>query len=312
MEVECALLDPEAVAKVSSSVALPAGDLFPMPTNQVQLSPTCIESSAVEPAPGPNLTSTPIPTNLPANVLPTETPNDTTPTPNTSIPAPTQDPSMNKPPKHRHCNRQKPSFPATHPLSANNLYPFFTDGNPDEKLWFQDREMEYDDISSNIVDASLRKHLRNFRHDRLAEWAEVVGEKPSIHPFTPFTSAEPGFLRPSQPTSLICVKEIKPPPNQCAPTYGVLTMSPIAKGALALKYRCALSDAHVYQSNKAHRQYALLFTGSKYIRLVPAPLDICLDERVMGDEGRFVRCGCWPNTVVWPFMCIEDAAGDED
>ncbi|KAG8722262.1 hypothetical protein FRC08_004887 [Ceratobasidium sp. 394] len=64
-------------------------------------------------------------------------------------------------------------------------------------------------------------------------------------------------------------------------------------------------------SNKA-RQYALLGTGTKYVRLVPAPLDICLDARVMGNEGRFVRCGCWPNVAVRSFMSVKGAAEDED
>ncbi|QRV97839.1 SET domain and PHD finger protein [Ceratobasidium sp. AG-Ba] len=64
-------------------------------------------------------------------------------------------------------------------------------------------------------------------------------------------------------------------------------------------------------SNKAH-QYALRGTGTKYVRLVPAPLDICLDARVMGNEGRFVRCGCWPNAVVQPFIPVEGAIKDDD
>ncbi|QRV81204.1 NLI interacting factor-like phosphatase [Ceratobasidium sp. AG-Ba] len=37
--------------------------------------------------------------------------------------------------------RLKTFYPATHPLSAEDSYPFFTGGNPNEKLWFQDREI---------------------------------------------------------------------------------------------------------------------------------------------------------------------------
>ncbi|KAF8600749.1 hypothetical protein BDV93DRAFT_425804, partial [Ceratobasidium sp. AG-I] len=119
-------------------------------------------------------------------------------------------------------------------------------------------------------------------------------------------------LASSQPTSLVRVKEIKPPPHPHTPTYGVLATGPIARGALVPEYRCALSDAHAYMSNKAH-QFALLGTGTKYVRLVPAPLDICLDARVMGNEGRFVRCGCWPNAVVRPFISLEsDGEGEHD
>ncbi|KAG9111311.1 hypothetical protein FRC07_008061 [Ceratobasidium sp. 392] len=199
-----------------------------------------------------------------------------------------------------------PTPPAPSPPKPSAPSADAGDDDIDAALW----ATEYDHISSNIVDASLRERLRNFGRERLAKRAEIVGEKPSVPPLTPFTSAEPVFLTSSQPTSLVRVKEIKPPPNQHSPTYGVLATSQIPKDALVLEYRCALSDAHAYMSNKAH-QYALLGTGTKYVRLVPAPLDICLDARVMGNEGRFVRCGCWPNAVVRPFICVEGAA-DED
>lgn len=43
--------------------------------------------------------------------------------------------------RKRHRTRQKPMFPADHPLGANDSYPFFTDGKPETKLWFQDREI---------------------------------------------------------------------------------------------------------------------------------------------------------------------------
>ncbi|CAE6356403.1 unnamed protein product [Rhizoctonia solani] len=161
---------------------------------------------------------------------------------------------------------------------------------------------EYDHISSNIVDAALRERLRTFGREQLAK--RVHSKSEAVPPLTPFTSSEPVFLPSSQQNSYVRVKEIKPPPNQHSPTYGVIATKPISKGSLVLEYRCALSDAHAYISNKAH-QYALLGTGTKYVRLVPSSLDICLDARVMGNEGRFVRCGCWPNAVVRPFICAE-------
>ncbi|KAG9099824.1 hypothetical protein FRC06_004781 [Ceratobasidium sp. 370] len=98
--------------------------------------------------------------------------------------------------------------------------------------------------------------------------------------------AKPVFLTSSQPTSLIHVKEIKPPQHHHMGTYGVLATGLIAKGVLVLEYQCALSDTHVYVSNKAH-QYTLLGSGTKYVWLVPAPLNICLDVWVMGNKGRF-------------------------
>ncbi|QRV80790.1 hypothetical protein RhiJN_08805 [Ceratobasidium sp. AG-Ba] len=173
-----------------------------------------------------------------------------------------------------------PTPPIPSPPKSSTRSPDLGDDDIDAALW----ATEYDHIGANIVDASLRERLRNFGREQLTQRAEVVGEKPTVPPLTPFTWAEPVFLTSSQPTSLVRVKKIKPPPNQHTPTYGVLATSPISKGALVLKYRCALSDAHAYMSNKAH-QYALLGTGTKYVRLVPAPLDIYLDARVMGNEG---------------------------
>ncbi|KAG9084838.1 hypothetical protein FRC06_003876 [Ceratobasidium sp. 370] len=113
------------------------------------------------------------------------------------------------------------------------------DNDIDAALW----ATEYDHISSNIVEASLCERLMTLGRERLAKRAEIVAEKPS-------------------PTSRVRVKEIKPPPNQHAPTYSVLATSQIPKGALVLEYRYALSDAHAYMLNKAH-QYALLGTGTK-------------------------------------------------
>ncbi|KAG8742567.1 hypothetical protein FRC10_001281, partial [Ceratobasidium sp. 414] len=147
MEVDGALLDAKAVTwdirgQASSSAALPAEDLPSQPTDQVQLSPIRTESPTIDPVPGSDLTSTSIPTTSPNNVVPADTPNGTIPAPNSSAPAPAEDASTHKPTRRgRRRNRQKPSFPATHPLSANDSYPFFTDGNPDEKLWFQDRDV---------------------------------------------------------------------------------------------------------------------------------------------------------------------------
>ncbi|CAE6438726.1 unnamed protein product [Rhizoctonia solani] len=45
-----------------------------------------------------------------------------------------------QPKRKRHRARQKLTYPVDHPLSANDSYPFFTDGKPETKLWFQDRD----------------------------------------------------------------------------------------------------------------------------------------------------------------------------
>ncbi|KAG9101609.1 hypothetical protein FRC06_002784 [Ceratobasidium sp. 370] len=146
MEVEGALPDAEAVAQeiqeqASSSAAPHAERLGSQPMGQAQFLPIRVESPTIDPAHGPGLASTSISTISPDDTLPVDTPNDSTFAPHSSIPAPAEDNPAHKPARRgRRRNRQKPYFPATHPLSANDSYPFFTDGNPDEKLWFQDRD----------------------------------------------------------------------------------------------------------------------------------------------------------------------------
>ncbi|CAE6477030.1 unnamed protein product [Rhizoctonia solani] len=64
--------------------------------------------------------------------------------PATSIndPPPTdKEPTSQSTKRKRHRKRQKPTYPADHPLSASDPYPFFTDGKSESKLWYQDREI---------------------------------------------------------------------------------------------------------------------------------------------------------------------------
>lgn len=41
---------------------------------------------------------------------------------------------------------------------------------------------------------------------------------------------------------------------------------------------------------------------------MPPPLDVVLDARRVGNEGRFARSGCWPNAVVRPVICVLPAS----
>lgn len=40
-----------------------------------------------------------------------------------------------------------------------------------------------------------------------------------------------------------------------------------------------------------------------FVHLIGPPLDVALDARVVGDEGRFARSGCRPNAVLRPLLC---------
>lgn len=41
------------------------------------------------------------------------------------------------------------------------------------------------------------------------------------------------------------------------------------------------------------------------------PLDVALDARVVGDEGRFARNGCRPNAVLRPLLCPKAKDGSK-
>jgi hypothetical protein len=106
-------------------------------------------SILIEPRPSaPILAYEPVPefttpsNDIPPVDIPQGTPPDTLPLASTSSssPAHAQDtPKSTK--RKRNRPRKKPLFSVAHPLSAKDSYPFFTDGDLDGKLWFQDQDM---------------------------------------------------------------------------------------------------------------------------------------------------------------------------
>ncbi|KAG9112048.1 hypothetical protein FRC07_007993, partial [Ceratobasidium sp. 392] len=152
MKIDAAALvvgEPEAIMpevrdQATTSVAPPTNEgIPPQPTEQLQHPLVPIESPAATAAIDPTSIPTSTPVTTISNDRPADLPTDTTPAPHTSSdPTSTNDTTNHRSTRRgRRRNRGKPFFPASHPLSANDSYPFFTDGNPDEKLWFQDRDI---------------------------------------------------------------------------------------------------------------------------------------------------------------------------
>lgn len=77
-----------------------------------------------------------------AEIVPSSTPPTSTSGPTDDTPAPTKQLTNRAKRKQKH-HRQKPTYPVTHPLSADDSYPFFFNANPKagSGLWFQDREV---------------------------------------------------------------------------------------------------------------------------------------------------------------------------
>ncbi|KAG8705533.1 hypothetical protein FRC09_002894 [Ceratobasidium sp. 395] len=131
--------DPD---QTTFNMAPPASEASFEPTEQLQPLSTHVEPPATALAPG--FTPMPVSTSesTSGDVLPADASNDATLSPQIPSPIVAQNPQNHKPARRgRRRGRSKPFYPITHPLSANDSYPFFTDGNPDEKLWFQDREI---------------------------------------------------------------------------------------------------------------------------------------------------------------------------
>ncbi|KAG8722602.1 hypothetical protein FRC09_006001 [Ceratobasidium sp. 395] len=121
-------------------MAPPISEASFAPAEQLQPLPAHVEPPATALAPG--FAPMPVPTSESTSGDPTDASNDTTLSPQSSSPILAQNTTSHKPTRRgRRRGRSKPFYPVTHPLGANDSYPFFTDGNSDEKLWFQDREI---------------------------------------------------------------------------------------------------------------------------------------------------------------------------
>ena len=48
-----------------------------------------------------------------------------------------------------------------------------------------------------------------------------------------------------------------------------------------------------------------------FVHLLGGDLGVALDARVTGGRGRWVRSGCWPNSVLRPFVCDDAGEGGE-
>ncbi|QRV95671.1 NLI interacting factor-like phosphatase [Ceratobasidium sp. AG-Ba] len=88
-------------------------------------------SGSTQPIPDTVAPAMPTSTTLPESISAAELPR--------AIPSSPQDSTTQS--RRNKRRRLKTFYPATHPLSAEDSYPFFTGGNPNEKLWFQDREI---------------------------------------------------------------------------------------------------------------------------------------------------------------------------
>lgn len=88
------------------------------------------------------------------------------------------------------------------------------------------------------------------------------------------------------------------------PTYATLATSPIPSTSFITPFTSTVIPSSSYLSDPLNA-YAHHGMPKPFVHLLGPPLDVALDARVAGDEGRFVRSGCRPNAVLRPVICEE-------
>ncbi|KAG1838583.1 hypothetical protein DFJ58DRAFT_733750 [Suillus subalutaceus] len=86
------------------------------------------------------------------------------------------------------------------------------------------------------------------------------------------------------------------------PTYSLHTTTPVPSSSYIAPFTCAITPSASYLADPLNA-YAHLGMPKPFVHLMGPPLDVALDARVVGDEGRFARNGCRPNAVLRPLLC---------
>ncbi|KII84205.1 hypothetical protein PLICRDRAFT_58008 [Plicaturopsis crispa FD-325 SS-3] len=83
------------------------------------------------------------------------------------------------------------------------------------------------------------------------------------------------------------------------------TTAPVPSAHLITPYTSVITPSSTYLADPLN-SYAHLGMPKPFVHLMGPPLDLTLDARISGDNGRFVRSGCKPNAVLRPVLCKPD------
>ena len=119
-------------------------------------------------------------------------------------------------------------------------------------------------------------------------------------------------LRPVPPSSLShSTLSLHSNPSVRPPTYAVHTTKPIPSKSLIAPYVSTIVPSSHYLADPLNA-YAHLSMPKPFVHLLGPPLDVALDARTTGQEGRFVRNGCRPNAVLRPVLCNKGRDGSDE
>lgn len=179
--------------------------------------------------------------------------------------------------------------------------------NSNEKPWQETYvQVSEDIIPSDETRMKLRRQAQN--------WRGVTAVLPSSSPNPSASSSSSSAPNPLPPAHPITIKQIPPHaaynpllahhtnPDVLPPTYSVHTTLPIPKHDLITPFVSSITPSSKYILDPLNA-YAHLGMPKPYVHLVGRPLDVALDARGVGNEGRFVRSGCRPNAVLRPVLC---------
>jgi hypothetical protein len=174
--------------------------------------------------------------------------------------------------RRRHSN----SHPLPPPQTHNEEEPISIDDEP----WTQN----YIPITKDLIphQQTLDKLRRQATH-----WRGITALQPP--PTQPLTTIHP----------LPQTHQILPP------SYTLHTTSPLPPNTLITPYTSTITPSSTYLADPLNA-YAHLGMPKPFVHLLGGDLGVALDARVTGGKGRWVRSGCWPNSVLRPFVCKDD------
>ncbi|KAG2131668.1 hypothetical protein DEU56DRAFT_454058 [Suillus clintonianus] len=149
--------------------------------------------------------------------------------------------------------------------------------------------LSYVPITKDIVTAEAHARLRR----QAQAWRGVTALSPPIHPNHTQIHSVPPTPSPSQ---------LHTNPLVRPPTYSLHTTAPVPSSSYIAPFTCAITPSASYLADPLNA-YAHLGMPKPFVHLMGPPLDVALDARVVGNEGRFARNGCRPNAVLRPFLC---------
>ncbi|KAG6809647.1 hypothetical protein H0H92_015408 [Tricholoma furcatifolium] len=166
----------------------------------------------------------------------------------------------------------------------------------------------------SLCDGRQPKKRRKEREDVLV----VVDDVPPPHiPLSPHANIIPSprtrarldLLAASQRwrgisaiTPWVSPVQTTPHDNIQPPYFALHTTSHIPASSIVTPFTSTITPTSTYLADPLNA-YAHLGLPKPFVHLLGPPLDVALDARMAGDDGRWVRSGCKPNAVLKPVLC---------